>query len=85
MGNTHPAKNDPEAPLWIKRNKKGVEPLDHASISKIIKRGAEKAEIKKRVHAHLFRHSRATFLAKYLTEAQLCQYFFRKRDLKNKP
>jgi len=73
--NAHPAKDDPEAPLWIKRNKKGVEPLDYASISKIIKRAAKKAEIKKRVHAHLFRHSRATFLAKYLTEAQLCQYF----------
>ncbi len=73
--NNHPAKDDPEAPLWIKKNSKEIEPLDYAAISKIIKRAAKKAGIKKRVHAHMFRHSRATFLAKYLTEAQLCQYF----------
>ncbi|MCK9544965.1 MAG: site-specific integrase, partial [Novosphingobium sp.] len=29
---------------------------------------------KKKVTPHLFRHSRATFLARHLTEAQLCQH-----------
>lgn len=33
-----------------------------------------RAGIEKRVYPHLFRHSRATFLAGYLTEAQLCAY-----------
>jgi len=70
--NKHPQRDNPEAYLWIKEN---LKPMSHAAISKVIKKAAEKAGIKKRVHAHLFRHSRATFLAKYLTEAQLCQYF----------
>jgi len=35
---------------------------------------AESAALGKRVYPHLFRHSRATFLAGYLTEAQLCAY-----------
>ena len=69
--NDHPMKNDPEAPLWIKTNN---EPITYSTISKLIKKIAKKAGIKKRVHAHLFRHSRATFLAQYLTEAQLSHY-----------
>jgi len=69
--NDHPMKNDPEAPLWIKTNN---EPITYSTISKLIKKIANKAGIKKRVHAHLFRHSRATFLAQYLTEAQLSHY-----------
>ena len=36
---------------------------------------AERAGIKKRVHPHILRHSRATVLAKYLPEAVLCEYF----------
>jgi predicted Zn-ribbon and HTH transcriptional regulator len=39
-----------------------------------LKRIAEKAGIKKRIHPHLFRHSRSTHLAKHLTEAQMKQY-----------
>jgi integrase len=35
---------------------------------------AARAGIEKRIYPHLFRHSRATFLAGYLTDAQLCAY-----------
>ncbi len=35
---------------------------------------AYRAGVEKRIYPHLFRHSRATFLAGYLTEAQLCAY-----------
>lgn len=35
---------------------------------------AARAGVVKRMYPHLFRHSRATFLAGYLTEAQLCAY-----------
>ncbi len=35
---------------------------------------AARAALDKRVYPHLFRHSRATFLACYITEAQLCSY-----------
>ncbi len=34
-----------------------------------------RAEIRKRPSPHLFRHNRATILAKHLTEAQLKEYF----------
>lgn len=48
--------------------------LSYARLSELIKRAAKRAGIKKRIHAHLFRHSRATFLANKLTEAQMKQY-----------
>lgn len=35
---------------------------------------AHRAGIVKRIYPHLFRHSRATFLASYLTEVQLCVF-----------
>ncbi|UWG49307.1 XerD/XerC family integrase (plasmid) [Halalkaliarchaeum sp. AArc-CO] len=42
---------------------------------KIFQRACEQAEIEKPVNPHHFRHSRATYLANYLTEAQLCERF----------
>jgi hypothetical protein len=41
----------------------------------MIKGVAVKAGVKKKVHPHLFRHSRATYLAKFMTEAQMKQIF----------
>jgi hypothetical protein len=41
----------------------------------MLKETAQKAGVRKRVNPHLFRHSRATFLAKHLTEAQMKEYF----------
>ena len=43
-------------------------------LNTIIKRLAVKLNLNKRVYSYLFRHSRATFLAQYLTESQLCVY-----------
>lgn len=51
-----------------------VFPLTHGAARMKIKRIAKRAGIRKRVYAHLFRHSRATFLAPHLTESQLCTY-----------
>lgn len=48
--------------------------FNHGAARMKIKRIARRAGIQKRVYAHLFRHSRATFLAPYMTEAQLCVY-----------
>lgn len=36
---------------------------------------AKQINLNKRINPHIFRHSRATFLANYLTEAQMKQYF----------
>lgn len=72
----HPNGDDPEAHLWVgigTRNKNKL--LSHNSISHLLSRLAKSAEIKKRVHPHLFRHSRATHLSRHLTEAQMNQIF----------
>ncbi|MCK4635010.1 MAG: tyrosine-type recombinase/integrase [Candidatus Aenigmarchaeota archaeon] len=72
----HPTKDDSESPLWVSigtRNKNKL--ISYNNISMRIKDIAKKAGIKKNVHPHLFRHSRATYLAKHLTEAQMKQIF----------
>ncbi len=59
------AGRSPEERVW---------PINHGAARMKIKRIAKRAGIRKRVYAHLFRHSRATFLAPHMTEAQLCVY-----------
>ena len=69
--NEHPFKDDPESFLWLNRNK---EPLKYTSAMNLLKKLKKKAGIKKRVHAHLLRHSRLTQLAKSFTEFQMRQF-----------
>jgi site-specific recombinase XerD len=52
---------------------KGKE-LQYRHLNKLLKEAGEKAGILKPLNPHHFRHSRATELAKKLTEAQLCEY-----------
>ena len=72
--NVHPYKEDKEAWLWcgISNTNKG-ERLSYLGLIKLLNNLSKKVGIKKKIHPHLFRHSRATELAKHLTEAQLCQ------------
>ena len=56
--NAHPFKNDPEAPLWLAKNR--VDPMMYTAFTVIVKKMARKAGITKRIHPHIFRHSRAT-------------------------
>ncbi len=72
----HPLKDDANAPLWINTGN-----VNHYSMAKydairnmLIKLFA-KAGMKKRANPHMFRHSRATFMADHLTEFQMNQYF----------
>jgi site-specific recombinase XerD len=73
----HPEKDNLEAPLWfnLSRRKKGLEGMRYDAIRMQLQRAAEAAGIKKRVHIHLFRHSRATYMANHLTEAQMNMHF----------
>lgn len=72
----HPSKNDIDAPLWVNLgNSKKHQNFGYTSAKKMLKIVAKKAGIRKRIYPHLFRHSRATFLANFLTEAQLKQHF----------
>jgi site-specific recombinase XerD len=70
--NKHPDKNNQEAYLWIKTTKL---PATYSRIKTIIKDIAKRAGIQKRVYPHLFRHSRASYLANFLTEAQMKEFF----------
>ena len=49
--------------------------VDYNAISQMIKRTAKAAKLRKRVYAHLFRHSRASYYANKLTEQQLKAFF----------
>lgn len=72
----HPFRENPEAPLWCRLGTNGrYEPLNYPGMKAIIQRTAKRAGIRKRIYAHLFRHSRATDLAGKLTEAQLKEFF----------
>lgn len=70
--NRHPVKNDPDYHVWITSVGKT---LDYNSIRRMLKKAGEKAGVKKRLNPHNFRHSRATFFANHLTEAQMKEYF----------
>jgi integrase len=73
---THPFKDNPEAPLWLNfGNQRHNSLMKYANIRNMLLKLCAKAGIKKRCNPHMFRHSRATFLADHLTEFQMNQYF----------
>jgi len=74
--NVHPKKDDANASLFcaLTKNNKG-NPLGDSSLDFIVQQIAKKAGISKRVYPHLFRHTRATHLAKHLTEQELKIFF----------
>lgn len=55
----HPRSDDPEAPLWVTRDK-NQEPMSYQSLLRTVKHLGEVAGIKKRVHPHGFRHMAVT-------------------------
>lgn len=74
----HPNKNNPDSFLFVTNMNRricGSAPLTYRGASKVLKELAKKAGIKKRVYPHLFRHSSATRAAKFLTEAQMKEFF----------
>lgn len=60
--NEHPIKND-TAPLFICLARKYGQPLYGHGIGHIVRKTAIKSKIKKNIHPHIFRHSRATHLS----------------------
>lgn len=72
----HPHKDNGNAPLWICLGSYNhFENLRYVGAKRIINKYLEKAGIIKKITAHSFRRSRATELAQYLTESQLCEHF----------
>lgn len=72
----HPKREDKHAPLWgtIANNNHG-RLLKYSAIKQMLWKLFKKAGVNKRFNPHIFRHSRATFLANHLTEFQMNQYF----------
>jgi integrase len=50
-------------------------PLTYQGARKILQKWVKKAGIKKRVYPHLLRHTSATISARFLTEAQMKEYY----------
>jgi site-specific recombinase XerD len=69
----HPMKDDPSAPVWVSRYRAGWKVMSVSYLNKLLKKVGRRAGLPQpeKIHAHLLRHSRATQLAKSLTEQQL--------------
>jgi site-specific recombinase XerD len=70
--NNEPRTSKPESSLFITSSKN---PLDYDNVRKLLHDLKERTGIKKRLHPHLFRHSRASIYANTMTEQQLKKYF----------
>ena len=69
--NSHPESNNPESFIWCNPRSRL---LTYHRLSAILKTAARQAGIRKRVHPHLLRHSRATKLAGIMSDSQLKNY-----------
>ena len=72
---SHPLKDNPEAPLWYFVKGGVIKALTYNALRMRIKRLAEKAGIKRRIWPHLFRHAAATRMAEFLTDREMCVAF----------
>jgi site-specific recombinase XerD len=73
--NEHPDPN-PESFVWVNispytRRKRFHKVMTSGGLATLLKRFACLCEIRKKIHPHLYRHSRLTILANFLTESQL--------------
>jgi integrase len=73
----HPERQNTEAPLRfnLSRRKKSLEKHAIWCYQNAVVKDSRSSWKKKRIHANLFRHSRATYMANYLTEAQMNMHF----------
>lgn len=68
----HPKKRDKDAWLFCKiSNDVSGTKLTHHDVYSIFRKVSKRAGIKRRIHPHLFRHTRATILASRVVEAPL--------------
>jgi integrase/recombinase XerD len=70
----HPLRDDPNAPLWVKEHGQHNQIKD-CTIYSLVRRIAEKAGIDRRAHPHMFRHTRATDLARENTNPEAMKQF----------
>src|SRR3989344_1411189 len=80
--NKHPDNDGQNSWVWVNIETNRLEQMGHRYIMKMLKQTAKRAGIKKPVNPHNFRHSRATYMAQFLTEAQMKEYFGWTQDSK---
>jgi len=72
----HPLKDNKESYVWINYGSTNHhKPMRYTTIRMLLQKLFKKAGINKKCNPHIFRHSRATFMANHLTEFQMNQYF----------
>ena len=70
----HPLKNQKDAPLWV-NTERPYGGLHVGHVSRIIRELGKRSGIQKPIHPHSFRHARATYLARFLSDSQMKTYF----------
>ncbi len=72
--NVHPAREDPEAPLFCVVWRGRIKPITSDAFSKALRELSKRAGLSRRIHPYMFRHTRLTELAaKGLGEYQMKQ------------
>jgi len=72
----HPFKGNKDAQLWVTIGQRNYhKAMRYCTIRNRLYKLVKKSGIQKRCNPHMFRHSRATYLANHLTEFQMNQYF----------
>ncbi|MBF8294206.1 MAG: hypothetical protein HW389_751 [Bacteroidetes bacterium] len=69
----HPQRQDREAFVWITVDKREL--MGYRGITNLMRRVTERTGIKKKTNCHSFRHSRASYLANFLSSAQMNEHF----------
>ena len=73
--NNHPNSKNPDAALFPELRGKFNRLGNHATLAHILKSAKMRSGLQKRIYPHIFRHSRATHLAKDFTEQELKSMF----------
>ncbi|MCL4320905.1 MAG: site-specific integrase [Candidatus Thermoplasmatota archaeon] len=68
----HPKSNDPNSVVFVSVSAQAYgEPMNYAEMLRALSRAKNRAGITRRIHPHLFRHTRASILASRVAEAPL--------------
>ena len=71
----HKYKDNPYSPLFYRLDKNTLKRITVEGLGNILKEIGKRAKIRKRIYPYLFRHTRASHLAKNLTEQEMKIYF----------
>ena len=76
----HPTKHDKNSWLWVNENRGFMnrnfdKPIGYTPLREIIRNILQKTGVSRRGNLHSFRKSRACYMANFLTESQLCNFF----------